>query len=273
MEAISNPFVMILLVLTMIVISLSVISIRIQKSNKIQKKTFEQSQIKSDAQYSSIGVYFQGGRTLVKCFDCAELISLEANVCKHCGANVESHVAQVQEKIIQFEKKREELAVKQRVVDLMQFKKYGLGLAIILPVIIGIVIVTPILKEQFFPTLIEKLASEYKIVLSQCGFDDVEIAIDNVSNDDIESGRISAIGYFKSTVESKRCLTDGLNNAHENFNKKYVSDLVLNTNGLESYWFIGNWKSGTWDNGYAGPEEIYTLTNEWRELNGYVTGN
>jgi uncharacterized membrane protein len=264
---------MILFVLTMIVISLSVISIRIQKNNKIQKKTFEQSQIKSDAQYSSIGVYFQGGRTLVKCLDCAELISLEANVCKHCRANVERHVTQVQEKLIQFEKEREELAVKQKAEDLTQFKKFGLGLVIILPVIIGIVIVAPILKQQFFPTLIEKLASEYKIVLSQCSFDDVEITIDNQSNDDIKSGRISAIGYFKSTAESKRCLTDGLNNAHENFNKKYVGDLFFDNKGLESYWFIGNWKSGTWDNGYAGPEEIYTLTNEWRELNGYVTGN
>jgi hypothetical protein len=40
METLTNPFFMILFVLTMIVISLSVISIRIQKSNKIQRKDF-----------------------------------------------------------------------------------------------------------------------------------------------------------------------------------------------------------------------------------------
>jgi len=273
METLTNPFVMILFVLTMIVISLSVISFRIQKSNKIQKKTFEQNQVKSNAEYASIGVFFQGDRNLVKCPSCAELISIEAKICKHCGTNVESHVSQVNAKLIQFENKREELEVQQRVEDLKQFKKLGLRLVIILPIIVGILVITPIIKQQFFPTLIQKLASEYETVLSQCGFSDVEITIDDESNNDFEDGRISAEGYFKSTDERKRCLTDGLNNAHENFNKENSGNLVIDNQRLESYWFIGNWKSGTWENEYADPQEIYTLSNEWRELSGYVAGN
>jgi hypothetical protein len=273
MEAFSNPFVMILFVLTMIVISLSVISIRIQKSNKIQRKTLEQSQIRTNEEYSSIGVYWQGDRTLIKCLDCAELISLEAKICKHCGKNVESHGSNVNAKLIQFEKEQKELITRHRVEDLKQFKKIGLGAAIILPIIAGILVVTPIIKEQFFPTLIQKLADEYETVLSQCGFSDVAVTIDNESYDDFEDGRVSAEGYFKSTDERKRCLTDGLNNAHENFNKTHASNLILNNKQLESYWSIENWKSGTWENKYADPQEIYTLSNQWRELSGYVSGN
>lgn len=264
---------MILFVLTMIVISLSVISIRIQKSNKIQRKTLEQSQIRTNKEYSSIGVYFQGDRTLIKCLDCAELISLEAKICKHCGKDVESHASKVKVKLNQIENEQKELINRHRVEDLKQFKKIGLRLAIILPIIVGILVVTPIIKEQFFPTLIQKLASEYEAVLSKCGFSDVEITIEDESNDDFEDGTINAIGYFKSTEEKKQCITDGLNSAHANFNKTHAGNLILNNKQLESYWFIGNSKSGTWENEYADPQEIYTLSNEWRELSGYVAGN
>jgi hypothetical protein len=274
METLSNPFVMILFVLTMIVISLTVISIRIQKNNKIQKKAFEQNQIQFDSDYASIGVFFQGDRALVKCPSCAELISIEAKICKHCGTNVESYVSQVNVKLIQFESKRKELVLKQRDEDLKQFRKFGLRLVIILPIIVGIFVVTPIIKEQFFPTLIQKLAGEYKAVLSECGFSDVEIIIDVEPNDEFEDGSISAKGYFKSTAERKQCLTDGLNNVHENFNKKDGRHIIFNGDSrMESFWRIGNWESGSWENDYAGAQEIYTLNNEWRELSGYITGN
>ena len=84
MESFANPFIQIIFVLTMVVISLAGISIRIQKGNKLQKESLEQSRIKTDTDYSSIGVFFQGGRTLVKCPSCAELISIEAKICKEC---------------------------------------------------------------------------------------------------------------------------------------------------------------------------------------------
>ena len=132
MESFANPFVMILFVLTMIVISLSVISIRIQKNNKFQRKAFEQSQIKSDAQYSSIGVYFQGGRTLGKCSECAELISLEAKICKHCGSNVESHVSQLMEKVTELEEKKNEARATQKGLDLSYFRYVGPLLVVVI---------------------------------------------------------------------------------------------------------------------------------------------
>lgn len=241
----------------MIVISLSVISIRIQKSNKIQRKTFEQGQIKSDAQYSSIGVYIQGDRTLGKCLECAELISLEAKICKHCGSNVENHVMQVKEKLIQLEKKREDLEVKQRVEDFRQLKKFGLSLVGGLPIIFGIFILAPIVKDQFFPSKIQNLAKEWEVVLSECGFQDVKVTLGYKSDEiyDNYPSAIEAEGKFKSTPETKECLTKKLNDVYAKFNTQ--------GNRWTSTWFIGNASSGSWTNDYASATETYELEHEW----------
>ena len=118
MEAFANPFTQILFVLTLVVISLSVISIRIQKANKLQKKSFEQSQVRTDTDYSSIGVFFQGGRTLVKCPSCAELISIEAKICKACRTNVEKYVAEVQSKLTPLEEENLKIKTKQKAENI-----------------------------------------------------------------------------------------------------------------------------------------------------------
>ena len=118
MEAFANPFTQILFVLTLVVISLSVISIRIQKANKLQRKSFEQSQVRTDTDYSSIGVFFQGDRTLVKCPSCAELISIEAKICKACRTNVEKYVAEVQSKLTPLEEENLKIKTKQKAENI-----------------------------------------------------------------------------------------------------------------------------------------------------------
>lgn len=257
MEAFSNPFVMILFVLTMIVVSLSVISIRIQKSNKIQRKTFEQSQIKSDDQFSSIGVYFQGGRTLGKCLECAELVSLEAKICKHCGSNVETHVSQLMEKVIVIKKKQNESEAKQREADLTYLKNFGLTIIMVLVLVIVISFLTPIVKDQFFPSKIQKLAKEWEVVLSECGFQDVKVTIGYKSDElfDNYPAALEAEGKFKSTPKTKECLTEKLNDVYAKFNTQ--------GNRYASTWDIGNATSGVWTNDYASPWETYSLTHEW----------
>jgi hypothetical protein len=270
MEAFSNPFVMILFVLTMIVISLSVISVRIQKSNKIQKKTFEQSQIKSDAEYSSIGVYFQGGRTLVKCLDCAELISLEAKVCKHCRTNVVSHVVQVKSKILEFEKNHKELEVKQRITNLKKSGELGFAMAIAATVVAGVLIIPQIMGDKSAPTKkqelkisgtlmtnIQNLAKEWKVLLSECGFDQITITLNMDSAIRFENYPypIKAEGKFKSTPETRECLTNKLDDVYAKFNTQ--------GNRWPSRWFIGNTSSGSWENDYADAWETYSLRHEW----------
>ena len=257
METLSDPFVMILFVLTMIVISSSVISIRIQKSNKIQKKTYEQSQIKSDAQYSSIGVYFQGGRTLGKCLECAELISLEAKICKHCGSNVESHVSQLMEKVIELKKNKDKAEAIQKEADLRYFKIVGLLLISVVVVVSAFSFLTPIVKDQFFPSKIQNLAKEWEVVLSECGFQDVKVIIAYKSDElyDNSPSAIKAHGKFKSTPETKECLTERLDIVYAKFNTQ--------GNRFPSEWWIGNGESGVWTNDYASAGETYILEHEW----------
>jgi hypothetical protein len=257
METFSNPFVMILFVLTMIVISLSVISFRIQKSNKIQRKTFEQSQIKSDDQFTSIGVYFQGGRTLGKCLECAELISLEAKICKHCGSNVENHVSQLMEKVIELRKKQDKAEAIKKETDLRYFKDVGLLLIAVVVVVSAFSFLTPIVKDQFFPSKIQNLAKEWEVVLSECGFQDVKVIIGYKSDElfDNYPAALEAEGKFKSTPETKECLTEKLDNVYAKFNTQ--------GNRWPSKWSIGNTNSGDWNNDYADAWEIYTLEHVW----------
>ena len=118
MEAFLNPFFMILFVLTMIVISLSVISVRIQKNNKIQKKSLDQMRIRSEAGYSAIGVYFQGDRTLAKCPHCAEMISVEAKICKECKSNVEDYMIEVRSQAKLQKEKNEEIRIRQKAKNM-----------------------------------------------------------------------------------------------------------------------------------------------------------
>jgi flagellar basal body-associated protein FliL len=147
MESFANPFIQIMFVLTMVVISLAGISIRIQKGNKLQKKSIEQSQVKADAQYSEFGIFRQGDRTVIKCPSCAEFISLEAKICKNCQSNVEKHVADLIKKMKEFdanqyreaEVRKIELA-KARAESSKKFKKNLPKFILIVLVVIGILV-------------------------------------------------------------------------------------------------------------------------------------
>lgn len=258
MEAFANPFTQILFVLTLVVISLSVISIRIQKANKLQKKSFEQSQVRTDTDYSSIGVFFQGGRTLVKCPSCAELISIEAKICKACRTNVEkSNLEQAQKlqalkQSIQFDLETQK-KVKKMIRDksLKNAKKWT---TVVIPPMIVLSFGVYIVNDQFFPTKSQIIEREWKEVFAKCSVDDVEITIEDTPDDDIHV-EISAKGKFMATEERKRCLTVELNSVYQTFNNKGGRQTCRPTS-----WFIGKAITGGWENDYASPS-VYTLSH------------
>ena len=263
---------MILFVLTLIVISLSVISIRIQKSNAIQKKTFEQSQVRTTKEYSSIGVYLQGGRTLVKCPRCAELISIEAKICKECGSTVEDHILTINKNLIEFEKKQKEIRIAEKIEIQRQInavksqtKIVGLILLIAFPIIAGVLVITPIIKDNFFPTKIQKLASQWEIAFSQCGFSDVDVILNNKSDEVYEGGVIEAQGKFAPTLEKRKCLTDKLDRVYENFNQQ--------GNRFASEWYIYDDYRKTWQSENIEPSKTYTLMHGWIGASNYVPDN
>jgi hypothetical protein len=269
----SNPVVLILFVLTMIVISLSVISIRIQKSVGFQKKTFEQNQIKSSAEYASIGVFFQGERTLIKCLDCAELISLEAKICKHCGTNVEGHVSQVKTKMVQFEEKRaqlkkqrEELEIQQRADDLRYYKKIGIAFAIVITVFVGGLFVTPIVKGQFFPTKIQTLAEEWKVAFAECGSKDIKIIFGYKSEDTYENYPSAIEARVDLTsAGTRKCLSSKLDNVYAKFNTQ--------GNRFASTWAIGDYSSGKRGKLSKEDWEAFTVFHKWIGAEYYVSNN
>lgn len=248
MDLFSNPIFVIMFLLLMLVFSLSVISLRIQKGNKLQKKSLEQTQIRTDDVHSALGIYFQGERTLGKCASCAELISIEAKICKACGTNVESQMLQINQSLAELKKKREINQIKSRDNRVRSIKKVSLILAIVLPISIGASVLVPIVKNSFFPSKIQKLAKEWEKVLSECGFSEVEVIVDE--ND--YNGGIYADGKFKSTPEKKDCLKSKLDIVYTEFNT---------VNNEKASWFIGNVDSGSWENDYADSMETYTLTH------------
>jgi hypothetical protein len=151
MESFANPFIQIMFVLTMVVISLAGISIRIQKGNQLQKKSIEQSLVKTDANYSEFGIFRQGDRTVIKCPSCAEFISIEAKICKNCHSNVEKQVAdltrkmreldedqkKIDEDLRQFLVEQREISAKKRAEQLQKIKKNLPKIILIVVVIIG----------------------------------------------------------------------------------------------------------------------------------------
>lgn len=228
MEAFANPFTQILFVLTMVVISLSVISIRIQKANKLQKKSFEQSQVRTDTDYSSIGVFFQGDRTLVKCPSCAELISIEAKICKSCRTNVENYVAEVESKILSLKKANQEIETLQKQIRAQQnaeniksFKKNGIKIVGVIVIIFGIVAVAKIVQDKYFPTRMEKLAIEWKDALVQCGFPNIDVIIRDDADQPIDDGpaALRANGRFLEDLDNYWCIRSRFDSIYENFNR------------------------------------------------------
>ena len=243
MEAFANPFTQILFVLTLVVISLSVISIRIQKANKLQRKSFEQSQVRTDTDYSSIGVFFQGDRTLVKCPSCAELISIEAKICKACRTNVEKYVAEVESEILRLKKENQELEALQKQIKAQQnvesiklFKKSGIILAGVSVVVFGIVAVASFVQDKYFPTRIEKLAIEWKNAFVQCGFPNIDVIIGDESDqetDNINSPSLYAEARFLEDVEKYYCVRSAFDAIYEKFNRNnddlvFVADYYMN---------------------------------------------
>ena len=270
MESFANPFIQIMFILTMVVISLAGISIRIQKGNKLQKESLEQSRIKTDTDYSSIGVFFQGGRTLVKCPSCAELISIEAKICKECKTNVEKYVKEIETKIIRLKSERTQKSAEQKIEIQKVFKKIGIFLVVAVLVIGSTSILTPIIKDNFFPTKLQRLASEWESAFAKCGFTNVKVIVNYKSDHKFTNNprAIEAEGKFKESPIKKQCLTEEFNLMYEKFNVKPIYNSSAGIGGwLRAYWFVGNGRSGTWDNDYAGSSEVYFATHNWGPWN------
>jgi hypothetical protein len=197
MESFANPFIQIMFGLLMVVISLAGISIRIQKGNKLQKKSIEQSLVRADARYSEFGIFRQGDRTVIKCPSCAEFISLEAKICKNCQSNVEKHVADLIKKMKEFDvnKNREaevrkiELA-KARAESSKKFKKNLPKITLIVVVIIGTLFggfkfidrraETNAKKNQenlvvLYQREMELIANSWNQSLNECGFKGLKV--------------------------------------------------------------------------------------------------
>ena len=264
MEAFANPFTQILFVLTLVVISLSVISIRIQKANKLQKKSFEQSQVRTDTDYSSIGAYFQGDRTLVKCPSCAELISIEAKICKACRTNVEKYVEEVQSKLTLLEKENLKMKTKQKDENIKQLKIVGvIGMGLVLLFLMATVI-GPIIRS-YNETRQSTNATNYWIKVwkesfAECGFDEREIIVDKN-----RSMTPSGFNFFfedkwvsDSEKQAKECLTKTLNKQYLLFNREQkLKDL----NDIAN-WSYGSTKSD-WDNNKDLDKESVYVVGHW----------
>jgi hypothetical protein len=195
MESFANPFIQIMFILTMVVISLAGISVRIQKGNKLQKKSIEQSLVKTDAKYSELGIFRQGDRTVIKCPSCAEFISIEAKICKNCQSNVEKHVADLTRKMKELDEDQSQFLVEQREISekkreeqSQKFKKNlpKIALVVIIGTFFGVLkfadnkakINTKKIQEKLvalYPRDMELIANSWDKILSECGFEGVKV--------------------------------------------------------------------------------------------------
>jgi ribosomal protein L44E len=217
-------------ILTMVVISLAGISIRIQKGNKLQKKSIEQSLVKTDAKYSEFGIFRQGGRTVIKCPSCAEFISIEAKICKNCQSNVEKHVADLTRKMReldedqrQFLVEQREISAKERVEQLQKIKKNLPKITLIVVVISGILVGANnfatkkeindkknwlIESKNEYQNAITNLADQWDSALMRCEFDGVEVS--RYFNMRFDRNRPDIIVQIKlhKTEETFECIRD-----------------------------------------------------------------
>jgi hypothetical protein len=259
MESLSNPFVLIPFLLTLIVISLSVISIRIQKNNKLQRVALEQSKVRSSSEYAAIGVFFQGDKTLIKCPSCAELVNIEAKICKSCTSSVEAHSTEVQVKLKDLNQRIEELRISNEKERAENAKKSFKTLAIVIPSVIGLFLVITFISSTFFPSNMKQLAGNVQTAIDDCGFKDVTVVVyDDSDNSFVEyPSAFEADGKFKSSPTQAKCLKDSLDALYKEFNANNLND------GHTASYFIGNVQSGTWTNDYADAYETYTLEHNW----------
>lgn len=257
MESLSNPFVLIPFLLTLIVISLSIISIRIQKNNKLQRSAIEQSKVHSSGDYSAIGVYFQSDKTLIKCPSCAELINIEAKICKSCATNIENYSKDVQHKLDELNERNEQIRIREEKENAENTKKSIKTLAIVIPSSIALFLAVSFVSKTFFPSDIKQLAGNVQTAIENCGFEGIKVTINNESDSAYEDYAFEATGKFKATPVQVKCLKESLDAIYKKFNEDHPGT------GRTATYFIGNAMSGSWNNDYAGPEETYTLNHEW----------
>jgi hypothetical protein len=259
MESLSNPFVLIAFLLTLIVISLSVISIRIQRSNKIQKRSIDESKIKSDGEYSAIGVYFQGDKTLAKCPNCAELVNIEAKICKSCASNVENHTSEVHKKLLALEAAHEKVRVENQIQRVQNFRKSLKLVIIAVTTLAALVPVYSFVSDHFFPTKTQQLATSVEVAIAKCGFKNIKVVLHNKSDSAFPDYpyAFEASAKFKESPAKVECVKKSLDAIYFDFNQ------ATPNNGHTAGYFIGNSNSGSWNNDYAGANETYTLEHQW----------